>query len=791
MTRRHPWAIWIRFTGALMASYAGLASAAGIPHGPSGSTAPSLHWLAGTADGRPSVRGWSVVARAPSGDNVVAYSRVETRERNFRTETVQAYAILYRVASDGTVTPVPLRDADGHSVSLGPVEAMAVAPTGEIYVTDSNRRILLAITPAGVTRVLAGKAATGTEKYRNPRDGDSPSAVFIQPSSLAVDKVGNLWVVDDRRLRIVSPQGEVHTFRGYPEAAKDRPWLGDGRPDPNEPRFEGLGEHVLLAADARHDIWVWINNSTGVGHAGNYLYRVTDKGQLQPMTLPSYPPTTLDPLDRWEPQCFTFGPDGTLFLINDSRLYNRPAFALWAIKQDGHGVISADSRVDWAAGVVRITALHAHPWKSPDMHRDDDLPSWPPNKDIARGYALEDDDFRLSAERDPRARVYLPSIDSLTMRGQNTLLAGSDSGQILEVAPNNRARLVADLDTARTAPEAPLATPVRRAVMAPDGSIYFIDKVSLRRVGADGKDARIARLVIAEGALDSTALPETDLSKYHAPADLILDPQGNVLIAEPYTGLIRKITPQGQISTVAGSGARAGNRPEDGELLSASFGMPQRLAMDSAGDVYVLDRAIRRTIDRGWGGSIRKIDAAAGKVTTVARAGDKRAIENSGGYADIAIGKDDQLLALDEDGTVWSIDDKGRHKAIAKSPDYLVRPKELAADRQGNLYIGSIGKLGGKDASLVARIDAKGVASVVMRPPGETAAGPGATSAQFRGLGAMRLTPAGDLLAVLGSLGGVEDGITWDPRVRNPQLPMDHNDSASGIAVIHGVEPAL
>lgn len=743
-------------------------------------TGLTLRWLAGTPNGRLSTNNWSIVARAPDGQTIVAHTRIEKVLGDTGDENRVSRATLQRIALDGTVIPLPLHDAEGKPVQVERIDDLAVAPTGMIY---ANSGKILAITPTGQTRVLVEKGF----------------------GNLATDKRGNLWGIprhsNSSGLTIVTPQGQMRAFRGYPPEASWVRWRQSSQ-DPRISWYDGTGGGPHLVSDYSNRIWLWVHRSPY--SEGDELYRVDDRGDLERVALPVYPPSTLPkkpftplrkgdrgPREDWDPKSLAFGPDGTLYVENDARHYNVPAYALWAIRPDARGNISSDSHVDWVAGVVRPGASNFSPWKSPDGRRTDDLPSWPPNEDIARGYAPQDGDMQRWP-RDNHIRTYLPSMGSLAMRGRDTLVAGNQSARIssdsadygsskiLEIAGNNHVRVIADGGPGHMTGESGIG----RAVMAPDGSVYYIDGTNLRHVTPEGKDVRVARLEAGNDP-DVTALPDNKNVRY--PADLLLDQQGNVIIAEPYMGLIRKVTPDGQVSTIAGSVMRWERKPQDGALLEATFGMPQRLTMDSAGDLYVLDRVIRRTIDRGWGGNIRKVDFATGQVTTVARAGDKRAIEDSGGYADIAIGKDDQLLALDEDGAVWAINKKGHHKAIAWAPAFLKRPKELAADHRGNLYIGSIGKRGQGDASLIARIDAHGKAAIVMGPVQDTDKAEGSAPVQFRGLGAMRLTPGGDLLLVLGSSGGSEDGISYDQRVRNAALPMTHNDSASGIAAIEGV----
>jgi hypothetical protein len=79
-----------------------------------------------------------------------------------------------------------------------------------------------------------------------------------------------------------------------------------------------------------------------------------------------------------------------------------------------------------------------------------------------------------------------------------------------------------------------------------------------------------------------------------------VDSAGNVYVADEINDDIRKITPSGVVTTLAGSDGQAGST--DGALGTARFHYPMRLALDSVGDVYVADSAnyeIREIIPSG------------------------------------------------------------------------------------------------------------------------------------------------------------------------------------------------
>ena len=99
-------------------------------------------------------------------------------------------------------------------------------------------------------------------------------------------------------------------------------------------------------------------------------------------------------------------------------------------------------------------------------------------------------------------------------------------------------------------------------------------------------------------------------AEFKDPATLAFDPAGNLLILDTLAGTVRKVdATTGIITTLAGTGTLATQDLGDGgAAISAQFAYPTGLAVDSAGDLYIVDNT---------GTLVRKVDAATGIIHTV------------------------------------------------------------------------------------------------------------------------------------------------------------------------------
>ena len=136
------------------------------------------------------------------------------------------------------------------------------------------------------------------------------------------------------------------------------------------------------------------------------------------------------------------------------------------------------------------------------------------------------------------------------------------------------------------------------------GNVYVADRSNniIRKIAPTGLVTVLAGLPGVSGADDGTG----SLALFNQPSGLVLDGAGNLYVADTGNSTIRKVTPAGAVSTLAGLPTIGGN--QDGTGSGAMFNQPRALTTDSSGNLYVADTG---------NAAIRKVTPA-GVVTTLA-----------------------------------------------------------------------------------------------------------------------------------------------------------------------------
>ncbi|HZQ38905.1 MAG TPA: protein kinase [Dehalococcoidia bacterium] len=226
------------------------------------------------------------------------------------------------------------------------------------------------------------------------------------------------------------------------------------------------------------------------------------------------------------------------------------------------------------------------------------------------------------------ARFNTPEAIAVDAAG-NLYVADTDNNRIRKIAPDGT---VLTLGDAAAAGPAALHHPEHVAVDAA-GNVYVTDRDDnrIRRIAPDG-----AVTVFAGSGDAGYADGVGAAAQFNKPEGLAVDGAGNLYVADLRNNRIRKIAPDGTVSTFAGSGAEG---RLDRKGTESQFSSPQSLTSDAVGNLYVADNL---------GYVVRKI-APDGTVSTLIDA------------AHLHVGL--QALAVDADGNLLGVDTADNHIA--------------------------------------------------------------------------------------------------------------------------------
>jgi len=225
------------------------------------------------------------------------------------------------------------------------------------------------------------------------------------------------------------------------------------------------------------------------------------------------------------------------------------------------------------------------------------------------------------------------------------------------------------------------------------GNIYVNDfgNHTMRMITAAGAVTTLAGLAGTAGTNDGAGAA----ARFNGPAVLDVGPDGNVYLADFNNHTIRKVTPAGVVTTLAGLAGTAGTN--DGTGIAARFNTPIGVAVDSATNVYVGDSQNH---------SIRKITPA-GEVTTLAgRLGQPGSANGIGSAARfyyptcaavstngnlyVADGNNNTIRRITPVGTVTTLAGLARQAGSVNGTGSAARfrgPIGVAMDSAGNLYV--------------------------------------------------------------------------------------------------------
>jgi trimeric autotransporter adhesin len=295
------------------------------------------------------------------------------------------------------------------------------------------------------------------------------------------------------------------------------------------------------------------------------------------------------------------------------------------------------------------------------------------------------------------------------------------------------------------------------------GNLFIADSGSnsVRRVSASG----IVTTVAGNGAVgfggDGGPAAQAQLSE---PLGLAVDDAGNLYIADAGNRRIRKVSSSGVITTVAGNGA-TGSSSDGGAATEAAFAGPQAVALDSAGNLYVADcdctwdgdgsARIRKISPAGLittvaGNGTSGFSGDGGPATGAQLSGASAIALDAAGNLFIADDYNYRVREVSPNGVIMTVAGSGEPASVnvpgngdggSATAASLNQPWGITLDSVGNLFIAGIG---------IQKVSADGIIHNFANAGGVAIAADSAGDLFTAGLAISKISPAGVATQVAG-----------------------------------------
>ncbi len=485
---------------------------------------------------------------------------------------------------------------------------IAVDGSGNVYVADNGNNAIRKITPAGVVTTLAGQTLAGYA------DGTGAAAQFNSPRGVTVDSLGNVYVGDtgNNMIRKITPAGLVSTFAGGLVAGN----------------VNGTGGAALfcspegLALDSTGNIYV-------ADTCNSAIRKVTPNAVVSTMaggTGAGYFDATGATALFSNPEGVAVDASGNVYVSDFGNTLIRMITPAGVVSTLAGGVFSPTTTLAFSDGPVTTAKFY-----------------WPQGVAVDASGNVYFSDASHNRVRKISAMPYSYTVGGHVMglASGSTVVLQNNAGNNLTINANGLFTFATPLSTAQaynvtvaTQPAGPTCVVVNGTGGFTTGDVLTIN-VNCALVSTYAGSGT-AGLTNAATALAST---------FNKPSGVAIDATGNLYVADISNLVIRKITPAGVVTTLAGSGTY-GYVDATGTAASFSFSGPTGIAVDAAGNVYVGDTGNR---------VIRKITSA-GVVSTLAGAG-PMFVGFADGTGTAAMLYSPRGLALDAAGNLYVADD--------------------------------------------------------------------------------------------------------------------------------------
>lgn len=572
-------------------------------------------------------------------------------------------------------------DGAGATAKFKAPQAVAVDTAGNIYVADTDNHVVRKIDPAGNTTTLAGQpgvcgntdgfgaaasfcrpgsiavdgsgnvyvsdrmglngitgnpirkiTAAGAVSTVTPKASQRPSRIhfsagayiyFYQPVRLATDASGTLYAADpnDHVVRKFTPQGQESVLSGRVPEGNDDYGYADG------PAADAkFGSMDAIALDRQNRVYVL---DTGIG--GKRIRRIESDGAVS---------TVVGPISCSDPsaQSLCWAQDLAIdasgnFLVNESPAVTGSAVQQYALIRrltpDGvSSSVAAGSQTGAGSTDGTGTAARFYMPVALAVGKSGTLYVADSGNKVIRAVSPAGATRTLGASQGHRcassggkvSEVIFCGLQTLAVDGAENLYVPVDT-RIVKTTPSGDVNVVADLAALVNNPLTQANDTIVGMAVDSVGNMYaaMASGSTIIKIPLTGEPTVFAGTLRAQGHADG----QGSTARFSGLGDMAIDTNGNLYVIDGMGygnsagPTVRKITPAGLVSTIAGTateapglvdGPRAAARLTVSQPGFARSGQSARLTVDNQGNVYLTDPVHS---------VVRKIAAADGNVSTL------------------------------------------------------------------------------------------------------------------------------------------------------------------------------